>query len=109
MALPGLVEHEAILRLGVAMQDRLMEHGLAVHGIEHAGEEVEKRLPLVGMDVESDQIGDGHGGTPVSSVIPAKAGIQGRVAKRRTCGRWIPAFAGMTARVWGCLGGGSTT
>ena len=43
------------------MQDRLVERRLASHGVEHAGEEVEKILPLVGMDVELDQIGDGHG------------------------------------------------
>jgi hypothetical protein len=52
MALPGLVEHEAVVRLGIAMQDRFVEHGLAAHGIEDAGEKAEEVLPLVGMDIE---------------------------------------------------------
>ena len=44
VALPGLVEHEAILQLGIAMQDRFVEHGLAAHGIEDASEKVEERF-----------------------------------------------------------------
>jgi hypothetical protein len=42
MALPGFIEHEAILRRRIAMQNRLMEHGLAAHGVKHS---IERPFP----------------------------------------------------------------
>lgn len=42
------------------MQDRLVEHRLASHGVEHALQQTQEALALFRDDAEANEVGDWH-------------------------------------------------
>src|SRR5882724_7786092 len=78
VALPCLVEHEAVLGFRIPMEDRLAEIRLLAHGIEHAFQKLEELVAPFGHNLEFDEIGDWHESPPCREVA----------ARPRSSGRW---------------------
>jgi hypothetical protein len=62
VAFPGLIEQEAVLVAGIAMQHRPVIGRLMLHRIQHGGQPLQELVAPLRHGLELDHIGHGHDG-----------------------------------------------